>query len=106
MTLRRQDDGIQVDVRFKGGACHSVQLPRPLGGGELRKTPDEVITEIERLSVEFPDAEIAQQLNQRGFVSGMSKHFDALRVRNIRYAYVLNLDTIGIRNRDTLPAKR
>jgi len=89
VTLRRQDDGIQVDVRFKGGACHSVQLPRPLGGGELRKTPDEVITEIERLSVDFPDAEIARQLNQLGFVSGMSKHFDALRVRNIRYAYGL-----------------
>jgi hypothetical protein len=80
---------ILVRVQQVGGACHSAQLPRPLTGGELRKTPDEVIVEIERLSVDFTDAEVAMQLNTRGFLSGTGKCFDDNRVKKVRYAYGL-----------------
>ena len=30
VTLRKNTDGIQVDIRFKGGACRSAKLPLPL----------------------------------------------------------------------------
>jgi hypothetical protein len=42
-TLRKNASGISIDVRFKGGAVHSVVVPIPLPAGQLRKTRPAVV---------------------------------------------------------------
>jgi len=84
-----KSDSIAVHLRFKGGATKSLQVSRPLSAWEERKTAPEVVAEIDRLLAEHIDGEIANVLNDRGFVSGWGKAFDASRVHVIRRAYGL-----------------
>ena len=84
-----KNDSITVHVRFRGGATKSLTLPRPLASWEERKTSPEVVEEIDRLFDEHTDGEIASILNERGFVSGCGKAFQARRVQKIRRAYRL-----------------
>jgi DNA invertase Pin-like site-specific DNA recombinase len=78
-----------VHVRFSGGAARSFALPRPLSATETRRLAQEVVTEIDRLLDRHTDGEVAEILNERGFVSGTGKRFDARRVQVIRRAYGL-----------------
>ncbi|MGI0484886.1 recombinase family protein [Pantanalinema rosaneae CENA516] len=54
-----------------------------------RKTSDSIIEEIRSLVNEKTDAEIADQLNQRGFVSGARKPFTEKTVYQLRQTYNL-----------------
>jgi len=89
VVLRRDKDGIQVDVRFKGGACRSEKLPLPLNAAQLRKTSDVVVEKIDQLSDDYTDADIAKQLNQSGFRTGEGRYFDRIAISRIRSAYNL-----------------
>jgi hypothetical protein len=87
-TLRKEEE-ITVQVRFKGGATKSFNLPRPLSAFEEWKTSPEVVSEIDRLLDEHTDGEIANVLNERGLTSGCNKPFHARRVQKTRRAYRL-----------------
>ncbi len=62
VTLRKEEM-ITVQVRFKGGAAHTMILPISQG----RRSAQEVITLIDQLLDDYTDTEVAEQLNQRGW---------------------------------------
>lgn len=88
VTLRKNED-VHVDIRFKGGATHSLTLPRQLSAGKLRKTPQDALKEIDHLLDHHAHEEIARLLNERGFLSGEGQPFSASLVAHICNAYNL-----------------
>src|SRR6266849_3202219 len=56
-VTRIQNAEITAHVRFKGGITQTLTLPRPLNYWEGRKTPVEVVTEIDRGLSSFPVVE-------------------------------------------------
>jgi hypothetical protein len=48
VTLLRADE-VVAQVRFRGGATHTLRLPLPIPAPELRKTPSTVVAEIDHL---------------------------------------------------------
>jgi len=75
VTLRKEDK-ILAQVRFKGGALRTLELPRPLPHYELTRTKPEVITEIDHLLGEHTHEQIVDLLNGRGFRSGTGRLFN------------------------------
>jgi DNA invertase Pin-like site-specific DNA recombinase len=88
VTLLRGSE-LRAQLRFNGGATHTVTLPLPKPAWALRQTSSEVVSEIDRLLDDHTDAEIAKLLNDRGMTSGEGKRFTRLRVRKVRIAYGL-----------------
>ena len=93
---------ITAQVRFNGGATHTLHLPLPKPAWLLRQTPATVVAEIDRLLEEHTDGEIAELLNNRGLLSGDGKPFHRLIVRNIRIAYALSSRHDRLRSRGFL----
>lgn len=87
-TLIKGTD-ITVHVRFKGGATQSLTLPIPPNSWQMRQTAPEIVAEVDRLLDRHTDAEIAAQLNARGFLSGEGQPFHARIVYLIRRNYRL-----------------
>ena len=63
VTLLRGEE-IVANVRFRGGATHSLRLPLPLNAAELRKVDAAVVAEVDRLLDEHTDAEIVEILER------------------------------------------
>ena len=80
---------ITVHVRFKGGATRTLTLPIPPTAWQARLTRPEVIAEIDRLLDDSTDAQIAKQLNERGFSSGTKHSFTSRIVSKLRRGYRL-----------------
>jgi len=80
---------IQVHVRFKGGVLKSLSLPPPLSAPYLRKTPADVVGEVDRLLNQHTDKEIVAILNEKGLRSGMGRPFTVMTIINIRRHYGL-----------------
>jgi DNA invertase Pin-like site-specific DNA recombinase len=83
VTLRK-DEQIHVHIRFKGGALKSLSLPLPLSAPYLRKTPEAVVREVDRLLEQHTETEIAAILNGAGLRSGTGQRFTLMTVINIR----------------------
>src|SRR4029077_12513564 len=64
-TLLKGKD-ITVHVRFRGGATHTLSLPRPLSAWQLRQIDPDLIADIDRLIQDHTDDEIATILTKRG----------------------------------------
>jgi hypothetical protein len=75
LLWRRKEDKIRVQVRFKGGALRTLELPRPLPHCELTRTRPEVIAEINRLLGKRTHEEIVDLLNARSLRSGTGRAF-------------------------------
>jgi DNA invertase Pin-like site-specific DNA recombinase len=88
VTLLKGDE-LRAQVRFNGGATHTLALPLPKPAWALRQTSSEVVSEIDRLLDDHTDSEIAKLLNARGMASGGGKRFTRLKVRKVRIAYDL-----------------
>jgi len=88
VTLVKGEE-IRVDIRFRGGATRTLEVPRTLASWEEWKTPPEVVAEIDRLLDGQTPGEIAAVLNERGFASGMGRSFDGRRIAKIQRAYGL-----------------
>ena len=84
-----QNDEITAHIRFKGGITKTLTLPRPLNYWEGRKTPAEVVAEIDRLLDHHTEKEIAGVLNERGIRSGDGKAFHSRAVARVRTKYQL-----------------
>jgi DNA invertase Pin-like site-specific DNA recombinase len=80
---------VVAHVRFRGGATHTLELPRALPAWALRQTSTEVVGAIDRLLAEHTDKAIAAILNERGMRSGEGRELNRLMVRRIRIAYGL-----------------
>jgi len=68
-------DQLTVHVRFKAGPSKTLMLPVPVNGFVARKTPADVVAEIDRLLDSSNYREIAQSLNQHGFRTGFGQAF-------------------------------
>lgn len=93
VTLRKTDE-IVAQVRFRGGATHSLHLPLPLNAAQLRKTDPAVVAEVDRLLDDHTDAEIVDILNSRGLRPGVAERF------SLRILYILRR-TYGLEDRFT-----
>ena len=80
VTVLRQEDVITAHVRFKGGATHTITVP--VGRG--RCSSPELIALIDQLLETYTDAEMAEQLNERGWRTYEGKPFSAARVVSLR----------------------
>lgn len=105
VTLHRDSEGIQVDVRFKGGASRSAKLPLPLNATQLRKHSAAVVKEIDRLSDEHTDAEIAKLLNAQGFRTVEEKYFCPVAIQRTRSAYKIKSRYDRLRDKGYLTTK-
>jgi len=83
-------DALHVDIRFSGGATHSLDLPLPKSCVELRTTDAEVVEEIDRLIDTYTDGEIADVLNERGVRTVVSTPWTAARIGRLRTIYRLD----------------
>jgi len=88
VTLLKDAD-VRAQVRFNGGATHTLCLPLPKPAWMLRQTSATVVAEIDRLLDEHTDSEIAQSLNDQGLTSGDGKRFHSMMVRRLRIDYAL-----------------
>jgi DNA invertase Pin-like site-specific DNA recombinase len=88
VTLLRADD-VVAQIRFRGGATHTLRLPLPLSAVELRKTHSTVVAEIDRLIGNHTDVEIAEILNARGLRPGVADRFSNVIICHIRRQYRL-----------------
>jgi hypothetical protein len=79
VTLRK-DEVITAQLRFPAGATQTVTLPISQG----RRSAQEIITLMDQLLDEYTDAEVAEQLNQRGWRTYEGKLFHATRVLSER----------------------
>ena len=89
VTLRRGKTGIDVHVRFRGGATQSLVLSAPRCSWELRRTNPKVVAEVNRLLDEHTDAEVAALLDAQGLHPGVLPRFTPERVGYIRRTYGL-----------------
>jgi hypothetical protein len=82
VTLRKEEKVI-VQVRFKGGALKTLELPLPLPFCVLSRTRPEVIEAIDALLGEHDYQEIVDILNARGLRSGDGHTFNVSIVGEI-----------------------
>jgi len=88
VTLIRADH-IRLQIRFKGGAHRTLQLPLPQRSWEQRQTRTEVVAAIDRLLDDHTFPEIAAILNCQGLQSGEGKPLTARIVARIQRSYQL-----------------
>ena len=80
VTVLGQADGLTAHVRFKGGATHTITVAASRG----RCSAPELIALIDQLLEDYTDAQVAEQLNQRGWCTYEGKPFTAARVLSLR----------------------
>src|SRR6202007_2476192 len=72
VTLLKSSN-LRAQLRFKGGATHTLTLPLSKSAWMLRQTPEAVVKEIDRLLDDYTEREIADLLNGQGMISGEGK---------------------------------
>jgi len=82
VTLR-QDEVIPAQIRFKGGATHTMTVPISHG----RCSAPELIALIDQFLDDDTDAEVAEQRNQRGWRTSEGKPVHATRVLSFRRSH-------------------
>ena len=95
-----QDEVMTAHVRFKGGATQTMTLPL----SPERRTAPQLIALIDELLDDHTDAEVAEQLNQRGWRTFKGKPFHARRVLSLRRAYQLKDYGARLRQRGLVTA--
>ncbi|MBF0245469.1 MAG: recombinase family protein, partial [Planctomycetes bacterium] len=84
-----KNGNLKVQVRFRGGATRTIELPRPSTIFEKSKTSPAVLDLIDTRLDTCTEGEIAAELNRQGLRSGCARSFDGRRVRNIRRRFGL-----------------
>ena len=101
VTLLKASD-VRAEVRFHGGATHTLTLALPKSAWMLRQTSAAAIAEINRLLDEHTGREIAELLNRQGMISGEGKRFNHMMVARIRDNYGLESRYSRLRARGLL----
>lgn len=89
VTLRRQDKLITAQVRFNAGHTASFEVTVGLPAYDIRRTPADVVAEVDRLLDDHTEAGVAAELNRRGISSGTDQAFNPVMVSHIRRNYGL-----------------
>jgi hypothetical protein len=85
----QKTDHIVAHIRFKGGAPRTLTVPLPPPFTQSRLTPPETLTAIDQLLDTCTDAEVAAQLNARGYCTFAGLPFQATPVSQLRRAHGL-----------------
>jgi DNA invertase Pin-like site-specific DNA recombinase len=101
VTLAKAED-IVAQVRFRGGATHTLRLPLPKPAWLQRQTSAEVVKAIDTLLDDCTDGETAERLNRQGLRSGEGGRFHRLTVARVRSAYALPSRYVRLRARGLL----
>src|SRR5260370_63107 len=101
VTVLKQEEVIAVHVRFKGGVQQTITVPVSRG---RRSTPD-LIALIDQLLDDYTEAEVAEQLNQRGWRTYEGKPFSAARVLSLRRYQQLKAHGTRLAERGLLSAE-
>lgn len=88
VTLLKGAD-ICVQIRFNGGATHTLHVPLSMPAWILRQTPRAVVAEMDRLLNEYTEGETAEQLNRQQLISGWGKRFNSRMITRIRLSHGL-----------------
>jgi DNA invertase Pin-like site-specific DNA recombinase len=96
---------LTLHVRFRGGATQTLIQPKALSASELRKTPPELVEQINRLLDEGTDTEVAAQLQQQGLRSSLGRPFTARRVAFVRRAHQLKTRYQRLRHKGLMTLK-
>ena len=88
VTLLRGKE-ITAHVRFRGGAAHTLTLPRPSPAWKLRQIDPAIVSEIDRLLDTHTDDEIGAILRERRVRTYEGAVPSRLMVRRIRLDYGL-----------------
>ena len=91
---------ITAQVRFKGGATQTLTLLISHG----RRSAPELLALIDELLADYTDAEVAEQLNQRGWRTYEGKIFHATRILSLRRYHRLKDHGSRLRERGMLSA--
>lgn len=83
VTLSKGDE-LVAQVRFRGGATHTIRLPRPHPASQLHRLDPAVLPLIDRLLNDHTDTEIAGILNADGFQPGVVGKFTPWMVWRLR----------------------
>jgi DNA-binding transcriptional regulator YiaG len=78
-----------LQVRFRGGATHTLTLPAPRQCWQMVETAPETVQTIDVLLNEYTDQQVAAILNEQGLRPGKGGAFRARLVANVRRAYGL-----------------
>ena len=101
VTVLKQEEVIAVHVRFKGGVQQTITVPVSRG----RRSTPELIALIDQLLDDYTDAEVAEQLNQRGWRTYEGKPFTAARVLSLRRYQQLKTHATRLAERGLLSAE-
>ena len=95
---------ITVQIRFKGGTTRTLHLPIPLTSWQARATSPDVLRQIDQLIDNCTDAEIAAEMNRRGYRTGTKLEFTRVLVKVIRLRHGLKSRYDRLRERGLLTA--
>jgi DNA invertase Pin-like site-specific DNA recombinase len=95
-----KDTEIRAQIRFHGGATHTLYLPVPKCSWMAWQTPASLVAEIDHLLDAHTDADIATILNERGLTSGQGQPFNPGIIYHLRADYDLKsrYDRLRARN--------
>jgi len=104
VTLIRTKKTITAHVRFKGGSTKTLSLPMPLSAWQKRRTPKQIVVKVDQLLDSHTDGQVADILNDRGFLSGDGRQFNRQIILLIRQKYGLKsryqrLRDVGLLNK-------
>jgi DNA invertase Pin-like site-specific DNA recombinase len=80
---------IIAQIRFKGGATRTVTIPLPPPFAQSRLTPAATLAEIDCLLDQYTDAQVAAELNDRGYQTFAGLPFQGTHVSALRRAHGL-----------------
>ena len=89
VTLLKGDE-LVAHVRFRGGAVHTLRLPRPKPAIDLRKLDPAIVAEVDRLLEHHTEREIADILNSGGYQPPVGEQFTTWIIWKIRKAHHLD----------------
>jgi hypothetical protein len=106
-------DGItRCYVRFRGGKTEIFVAKNPKSSAQQVKTPSEIVDLVDRLLNDYTCSEIAEILNEKGFLPGGSarkeRNHDTFTVKKVNYLvhrYNLRMRYDRLRNRGYLDRK-
>lgn len=93
---------ITMQIRFKGGALRSLNVPKAKSADQLRKTNPEIVQTIDKLLDDFTPEQIARQLNKQKLTSGTKRPFTRRIIQRIQRAYDLKPRYDRLRERELL----
>lgn len=104
VTLVKKD-GITANIRFKGGATRTLNLPKPKNAWQMRQTDPAVIAEIDELLNHHTIAEINATLNERGVKPGEGERFTRSIFNHLKTQYNLKTREERLREKGLLTAE-